>query len=73
MSVSCFATHGLFSGNALNNINNSVLEKIIVTNTTPKKKGEEAVDKITRLSVGKLYFFLNVNCRNNKFIKKHLF
>ncbi|EGR27076.1 phosphoribosylpyrophosphate synthetase, putative [Ichthyophthirius multifiliis] len=50
-SVSCFATHGLFSGNALNNIKNSKLEKIIVTNTTPKKPGEEEIDKITRLSV----------------------
>ena len=36
----------------MNNINNSVLEKVIVTNTTPKKEGEENIDKITRLSVG---------------------
>jgi ribose-phosphate pyrophosphokinase len=59
LSVSCFATHGLFSGNALNNIKNSKLEKIIVTNTTPKKIGEESIDKITRLSVGFVFFFSN--------------
>ncbi len=56
LSVSCFATHGLFSGNALNNIKNSELEKIVVTNTTPKKIGEENIDKITRLSVGFDFF-----------------
>lgn len=54
VSVSSFATHGLFSGNAFNNIKNSVLENIIVTNTTPRKPGEENIDKITRLSVAPL-------------------
>lgn len=53
LSVSSFATHGLFSGNALKNISSSVLENVIVTNTTPKKAGEDSIDKITRLSVGK--------------------
>lgn len=51
LSVSSFATHGLFSGNALKNISSSVLENVIVTNTTPKKAGEDSIDKITRLSV----------------------
>lgn len=55
LSVSSFATHGLFSGNAFNNIKNSVLENIVVTNTTPRKPGEESIDKITRLSVGNKY------------------
>ncbi|KAL4439526.1 hypothetical protein ABPG74_003928 [Tetrahymena malaccensis] len=54
VGVSAFATHGLFSGNAFNNIKNSVLENIVVTNTTPKKPGEENIDKITRLSVAPL-------------------
>ncbi len=60
--MSSFATHGLFSGKALDNISKSCLDNIIVTNTTPKKKGEENIEKITRLSVGKnyYYFFFNV-------------
>jgi len=57
LSVSSFATHGLFSGNAFKNISNSVLENIVVTNTTPKKPGEESIDKITRLSVGNVDSF----------------
>lgn len=35
--VFAFATHGLFSGNAFHNIKNSLIEKIIVTNTIPSR------------------------------------
>jgi len=52
--VFAFATHGLFSGKAFNNISNSTIEKIIVTDTIPAKLGEDAISKITRLSVGAL-------------------
>ena len=36
-SVQAFATHGLFSGKAIDNINNSCLDKVVVTNTIPVK------------------------------------
>lgn len=49
-----FATHGLFSGKAFKNISSSVLEQIIITDTTPKKEGEKEMDKILRLSVAPL-------------------
>jgi len=52
--VYAFATHGLFSGKAFDNINNSPLEQILVTDTIPPKAGENACDRITRLSVGPL-------------------
>lgn len=53
LSVSCFATHGLFSGKALDNIKGSQLDKVIVTNTVPPQENEEELTggKITRLSV----------------------
>lgn len=35
--VYAFATHGLFNGKAFDNIKNSVLEKVIVTDTVPSK------------------------------------
>ena len=41
LSVSSFATHGLFSGNALENIRKSKLDQVIVTNSIPPKEGEE--------------------------------
>ncbi len=49
-----FATHGLFSGNAFDNIKKSTIQQIIVTNSIPAKSGEENIEKITRLSVGPL-------------------
>ncbi len=42
LSVSCFATHGLLTGNALDNIKNSQLDQVIVTNSIPAKDNEEA-------------------------------
>lgn len=53
LSVSAFATHGLFSGNALENIRKSRLDQVIVTNSIPPKEGEEELSegKIKRLSL----------------------
>eukprot|EP00330_Aristerostoma_sp_ATCC50986_P006984 CAMPEP_0114599888 /NCGR_PEP_ID=MMETSP0125-20121206/22393_1 /TAXON_ID=485358 ORGANISM="Aristerostoma sp., Strain ATCC 50986" /NCGR_SAMPLE_ID=MMETSP0125 /ASSEMBLY_ACC=CAM_ASM_000245 /LENGTH=173 /DNA_ID=CAMNT_0001807339 /DNA_START=643 /DNA_END=1165 /DNA_ORIENTATION=- len=53
-NVYAFATHGLFSGKAFDNIKNSSISEIIVTNTIPQKPGEKEIDKITRLSVAPL-------------------
>jgi len=52
LSVQCFATHGLFSGKAFDNIRRSDINKIIITNSIPAQSGEEELgDKIVRLSV----------------------
>lgn len=51
--VYAFATHGLFSGKAIDNINNSCLERVIVTNTIPFK-GSSKTDKVVVLSVAVL-------------------
>jgi ribose-phosphate pyrophosphokinase len=40
LSVSCFATHGLFTGKAIENIKKSQLDQVIVTNTIPPKENE---------------------------------
>ena len=52
-SVLAFATHGLFSANAMERINNSVLDKVVITNTVPFKK-EKETHKIEILSIGVL-------------------
>ena len=49
--IYAFATHGVFSGNAIQNINNSKLDGVVVTNTIPLDKSKES-PKITSLSVG---------------------
>ena len=49
-SVYCAATHGVFSGPAIDRLKNSVLEKIVITNTLPLPP-EKQLDKIEVLSV----------------------
>lgn len=49
--IYAFATHGVFSGNAIDNINKSKLDGVVVTNTIPLDKSKES-PKITTLSVG---------------------
>lgn len=38
LSIHIFATHALFSGNAIEKINKSEIDKVIVTNSVPNKK-----------------------------------
>jgi len=33
--IYCFATHAIFKGDAIKNINKSCIDKVIVTNTVP--------------------------------------
>lgn len=47
--VYCAATHGVFSGEAIDRLKNSVLEKVVVTNTLPLPP-EKRIDKIEVLS-----------------------
>ncbi len=48
-----FASHGIFSGKAIENINSSKLNRVIVTNTIPLDRTKES-PKIVQLSVGNL-------------------
>ena len=49
--VVAYATHAVLSGNAINNINNSTLDELVITNTIPLTA--EAIDcsKIRQLSI----------------------
>lgn len=50
-SVRAMCAHGLFSGSAIENIENSVLEEVLVTDTVPLRK---ECSKIKVVSVSKL-------------------
>lgn len=55
--IYAFFTHGVLSGNAANNISNSHLKKVIVTNTIPLSQDVKPLEEsgqIEVLSVGKL-------------------
>jgi len=48
-------THGIFSGEALNRINSSHFEAIVVTNTIPQEKNMAACDKIQVIDVSMMF------------------
>jgi ribose-phosphate pyrophosphokinase len=48
-AVYCAATHGVFSGPAIDRLKNSVIEKVVITNTLPLT-AEKCIDKIEVLS-----------------------
>ncbi len=51
-SVRAIVTHGILSGNAYENINNSVLSELVITDTIPMK---QECEKIKVLSVAELF------------------
>ena len=54
-SVRVGVAHGIFSGNAVDKINNSVITEIVTTNTIPlSDEVREGTDKIKVLSVGEM-------------------
>ena len=53
LSVRVAATHGVFSGDAIQNLKQSIIQEIVVTNTINMPK-EKYFDKITVLSIASL-------------------
>jgi ribose-phosphate pyrophosphokinase len=53
-SVTAVATHGLFSGNALEKISNCALKEIYVTDTVPLSEEARKNPKIKVVSVAKM-------------------
>jgi ribose-phosphate pyrophosphokinase len=49
-----FVTHGILSGNALETIEKSSLEKLIVTNTLPQNGNQVRCKKIEVIDIGKV-------------------
>lgn len=50
-SVSAYCTHPVLSGAAIDNINNSVLDELVVTDTIPLSEAAEACSTIRQLSI----------------------
>lgn len=53
-SVSAYCTHPVLSGNAINNINASALDELVVTNTIPLSEEAQKCDRIRQLSVAEM-------------------
>ncbi|KAK7468892.1 Ribose-phosphate pyrophosphokinase 2 [Stygiomarasmius scandens] len=50
--VYAIVTHGILSGNALENVEASALEKLIVTNTLPQEENRARCSKIEVIDIG---------------------
>ena len=64
-SVRAFCTHPVLSGNAYENIENSVLEELVVCDTIPVK---QKIDKLKVVSVAELFAIAIRNAYENKSI-----
>lgn len=53
-SVSAYATHAVLSGKAITNIENSVLDNVIVTDTIPLSEAAKTNERITVLSLSEM-------------------
>jgi ribose-phosphate pyrophosphokinase len=53
-TVTAYATHAVLSGNAINNINGSVLDKLVVTDTIPLTEQAKSCDRINVLSLSEM-------------------
>jgi len=52
--VLAFVTHGILSGKALKNVEESTLEKLVVTNTLPQTQNQALCKKIEVIDIGKV-------------------
>lgn len=52
--VYAIVTHGILSGNALKTVEESTLEKLIVTNTLPQHENQARCKKIEVIDIGKV-------------------
>lgn len=53
--VYALITHGVLSGNALERINASALDKVIVTNSVPQEEHKKKCPKLEVLDVGHIF------------------
>jgi ribose-phosphate pyrophosphokinase len=59
-TVYALITHGIFSGNAIDRINHSDIDKVVVTNSVPQEEHKRHCPKLEVLEVGAV--FAEVGC-----------
>lgn len=67
-SVQAYCTHGVLSGKALERIENSRLDKLVITDTIPQANN---TDKIEVLSIAELFAKVMVKVHNHESISSH--
>ena len=65
--VIALITHGILSGDAIERINQSALDKVIVTNTVPQEDHKSKCPKLEVLEVGNVFAEVRLNSMKNSF------
>jgi len=68
--VIAIVSHGVFSKNAFDNLNNSIINKIYVTNTIPQLENVERCSKIVVVDLGDLLSQVIVKCMNGESVSE---
>lgn len=68
LSVQAYCTHGVLSGNAIERIENSRLDRLVVTDTLPQ---ESSSSKIEVVSIAELFANVMQKVHNHKSISSH--
>lgn len=55
LKVYALLTHGVFSGDAIERINESALDKVVVTNSVPQEEHRRLCPKLEVLEVGSVF------------------
>lgn len=66
--VYALLTHGLFSGDAIDKINASALDKVVVTNSVPQEDHKKRCPKLEVLEIGTVFAEVRISlmqCLNN--------
>lgn len=63
-TVTAYATHAILSGNAIDNLNNSMLDELVVTDTIPLSTAAKNCEKIRQLDMSQ--YFADIICRIEK-------
>jgi ribose-phosphate pyrophosphokinase len=53
--VIALLTHGILSGDAIDRINNSYLDEVVVTNSVPQEEHEKRCPKLKVLEIGSVF------------------
>ena len=53
IAVVAYCTHAVLSGNAINNLNNSTLDSLVVTDTIPLSEEAQKCEKIRQLPLAR--------------------
>ena len=64
--VVALLTHGVLSGDAIERINASALDKVVVTNSVPQEEHQKKCAKLEVLEIGHVFAEVNLPCSDRE-------